>query len=367
MIANSATLEDALGQIPWDPADEDVYSRTVSAIQNVSTLRRSRRARVVDDPHSRGARLKSIEDSISTLDNLQSKAVIETVAGVQRIRGLAGSGKTIVLALKAAYLHAQHPEWRIAVTFNTRSLKAQFRRLITNFFIEQTGEEPDWENVKIVNSWGAPGGVSREGLYYQFCLANGVEYYGFGRAKNKFGRDEVFALACETALGEAKGCAALYDVILVDEAQDLPPSFLRLCYSMLSDNRRLVYAYDELQNLSGTGLPSEEEIFGSDSGGKPLVTFDGAGESGAARRDIVLEKCYRNSRPILVAAHGLGFGIHHSPTRNNPVGLVQMFHQPSLWTDIGYQVVEGALDPGSVVKLGNHLRPVRCFLRPIQQ
>jgi superfamily I DNA and RNA helicase len=32
---------------------------------------------------------------------LQSKAVIETVDGVQRIRGLAGSGKTIVLALKA--------------------------------------------------------------------------------------------------------------------------------------------------------------------------------------------------------------------------------------------------------------------------
>ena len=31
---------------------------------------------------------------------LQSKAVIETVDGVQRIRGLAGSGKT-VLALKA--------------------------------------------------------------------------------------------------------------------------------------------------------------------------------------------------------------------------------------------------------------------------
>ena len=58
---------------------------------------------------SQGAKLKQLENSIATLDNLQSKAVIETVDGVQRIRGLAGSGKTIVLALKAAYLHAQHP------------------------------------------------------------------------------------------------------------------------------------------------------------------------------------------------------------------------------------------------------------------
>ena len=38
---------------------------------------------------------------IRSPDMLQSKAVIETVDGVQRIRGLAGSGKTIVLALKA--------------------------------------------------------------------------------------------------------------------------------------------------------------------------------------------------------------------------------------------------------------------------
>ena len=43
---------------------------------------------------------------------MQGRAVIETVEGVQRIRGLAGSGKTIVLALKAAYLHA--PVSRVA-------------------------------------------------------------------------------------------------------------------------------------------------------------------------------------------------------------------------------------------------------------
>ena len=76
---------------------------------------------------------------------------------MQRIRGLAGSGKTIVLALKVAYLHTQNPDWRIGVTFNTRSLKEQFKRFINNFTIEQTGAEPDWENIDILNAWGAPG------------------------------------------------------------------------------------------------------------------------------------------------------------------------------------------------------------------
>ena len=41
--------------------------------------------------------LLGLENSIAALDRSQSKAVIETVDGVQRIRGLAGSGKTIVL------------------------------------------------------------------------------------------------------------------------------------------------------------------------------------------------------------------------------------------------------------------------------
>lgn len=43
---------------------------------------------------------------MANLDNQQSKVVIETDDGVQRIRGLAGLAKTIVIALKAAYLHA---------------------------------------------------------------------------------------------------------------------------------------------------------------------------------------------------------------------------------------------------------------------
>ena len=85
---------------------------------------------------SRGSKLKAIEDQISCLDKYQSKAVIETVEGVQRIRGLAGSGKTIVLALKVAYLYTMYENKMIAVTFNSRALKGQFIQLITNFIVE---------------------------------------------------------------------------------------------------------------------------------------------------------------------------------------------------------------------------------------
>lgn len=163
-LVNEHGLANVLNTLDWPESSEDLYRLTLSAIESLSSIRKSRSKREVHRADSRGAKLKQLEDSIATLDHRQNKAVIETVDGVQRIRGLAGSGKTIVLALKAAYLHTQYPDWRIAVTFHTRSLKGQFRRLINNFCIEQSGEEPDWTKIRIVNAWGAPGGCPRRYL-----------------------------------------------------------------------------------------------------------------------------------------------------------------------------------------------------------
>jgi superfamily I DNA and RNA helicase len=350
MLANAATLSDSLSQILWKDADTSIFESTLSALQNISTIRKGRTKRILTKEDSRGAKLKHLEDSIATLDNLQSKAVIETVDGVQRIRGLAGSGKTIVLALKAAYLHAQHPDWRIAVTFNTRSLKGQFRRLINTFTIEQTSQEPDWENVCILNAWGAPGGVEREGIYHEFCRAQDIQYFDFRSAKSTFRRGQEFAGACDHALKNMRSQLQCYDAILVDEAQDFPPAFLRLCYEILKERKRLVYAYDELQNLSGVSLPSPEEIFGKHPDGTPRVTFDDLSQGGP-QRDVILEKCYRNSRPVLVTAHALGFGIYRRSPKNRDTGLVQMFGNAGLWEEIGYEVRAGVLQDGHDVVL----------------
>ncbi len=350
LVANDGSLDAAVTSISWPDGDQEIYERALSAIQSISTIRRARSTRKIKTPTSRGARLQRLEESIATLDTIQGKAVIETVDGVQRIRGLAGSGKTIVLALKAAYLHAQKPDWRIAVTFHSRSLKGQFTRLITGFSIDQTGEEPDWDNLRILNSWGAAGGSQREGIYYEFCTQNGVEYLDFNTAKYRFGQRDAFQGACAAALAEATTAKPSYDAILIDEAQDFPPEFLRLCYSMLSDPKRLVYAYDELQNLSSSELPSAADIFGVNTTGEPLVSFD-SHDSGP-RRDIILEKCYRNSRPVLATAHALGFGVYRQTSpRTQSSGLVQIFDEPDLWTDIGYVVKRGELEPGKDVAL----------------
>ncbi|HEL0027010.1 TPA: DEAD/DEAH box helicase [Streptococcus equi subsp. zooepidemicus] len=348
-LVNSETLYEILDGYIWNKSE--YYEDLISVLQAISTIRKGKKRRVVMNSHSRGWKLKALEDSIANLDNQQSKAVIETVEGVQRIRGLAGSGKTIVIALKAAYLHAQHPDWKIVITFNTRSLKGQLKQLINTFYIEQTNEEPNWENLQIMHAWGAAGGGERNGIYYTFCSENNVEYRDYINSRNKFGADDPFGRACEKALLDTKNnVKELYDVILVDEAQDFSVSFLRMCYEMLKAPKRLVYAYDELQNLRLQSLPSPEEIFGNHPNGTPRVKFYEESE-GKPQQDIILEKCYRNSRPALVTAHALGFGIYRQQHNKNEPDLVQMFEQNSLWNDVGYEVIDGRLEDGAHVVL----------------
>jgi superfamily I DNA and RNA helicase len=360
-LANNQNLRSVIDRLLVIPGRKgswgSSYADLVQALQSISTIRRGRQKRSTQIADSRGSKLKALEDSISNLDTQQSRAVIETVAGVQRIRGLAGSGKTIVLALKVAYLHAQNPDWQIAVTFNTRALKGQFEHLINNFVVDQISEEPDWTKIRVINAWGASGGALQEGVYYDFCRVHEVEYLDFRKAKAMWGANDAFQGACEKAIADTKKFRPKYDVILVDEAQDFSPSFLRLCYEFVKEPKRLIYAYDELQSLTSNFLPAPEELFGADANtGKPRVVFK-THQSGQPRQDIILDRCYRNSRPVLSTAHALGFGIYRKPD-----GLIQMFDQKSLWLDVGYRVAEGALEEGEHVTLSRTEETSPLFL-----
>jgi superfamily I DNA and RNA helicase len=341
-LCNADNLVSAIEEL--DDFDPEVFPSLVSVIQAISTLRRGRKKRELHNQNSRGTKIKALEDSIANLDSQQSAAVVETYEGVQRIRGLAGCGKTIVLALKVAYLHARHRDWFIAVTFNTRSLKKQFENLITTFVLEQANEEPDWDKIKILNAWGARGGTDRTGIYYEFCRDHGVEYMDFGRAKNRFGSDKAFEGVCDIALQGTKQFVPKYDAVLVDEAQDFAPNFLLLCYEYLKDPKRLVYAYDELQNLGNRSVPPVEEIFGKNTDGTARVVIHPP-ETGKPKQDIILGTCYRNSRPVLSTAHALGFGIYRDE------GLAQIFENKNLWFDIGYQANDGEIEDGEFVTL----------------
>lgn len=340
-MINNEDLKNYINLLNWDKSE--YYEKLLSVLQSITTIRKNKSREYVQLANSRGAKLKNLEDSIANLDRQQSSAVIETVEGVQRIRGLAGSGKTIILALKVAYLHAKNPMWKIAVTFNTRSLKEQFHKLIRMFTYEHINEEPNWDNIDVIHAWGTS---SSDGIYFNLCKEHNIEYIDFKGAKRLtsiYGKE--FDMVCQKALGEIKHFIPKYDVIVVDEAQDFSKDFLKICYNILKSPKRLIYAYDELQSLNKKTMDSPENIFGNNKkDGNPLVRLHN--ERNQPKEDIILYKCYRNSLEILTTAHALGFGIYRDE------GLVQMFDNSDIWKDVGYEVLNGSLTDGQSVELG---------------
>ncbi len=325
----------------FSPLDTDLLRALQGALQHVSTIKPAKRRDGVVRTDSRGAILKRIEKGIANLDQWQRQAAIETPEGPQRIRGLAGSGKTIVLALKAAYLHAKHPDWRVVVTFHSRALYQQFEDLITRFTFEQTDDKPDLTQLQILHSWGSS---QREGVYSTIARHLGVSPRDFNYGLARYGRDGAFAGVCQELLDAARPeDPPIFDAALIDEAQDLPPSFFRLLHRFTKAPKRVAWAYDELQKLDEGAMASMSELFGADEAGHSLVTL--ANHPGEARRDITLPICYRNSPWALATAHALGLGIYRAG------GLVQHFDEPSLWEGIGYRLVSGRLAEGARVEL----------------
>ena len=321
---------------------EELERNLQAALQRVTTIKPAKKRNSVKKDDSRGAILKKIESGIANLDRWQKTAAIESPEGPQRIRGLAGSGKTVVLALKAAYWHSQHPDWHIALTFHSRALYQQINDLVTRFTFEHTNDTPDESRLRIIHSWGSS---ARAGVYSLIASALDEPARNWSYARGKYGMDGAFAGACRELLEVARShdVRPIFDAVLIDEAQDLPPEFFQLVYLFTEDPKRIVWGYDELQKLSEAAMPTTDELFGTGRKGESLISLSSTGEE--PRRDIVLPVCYRNTPWALATAHALGVGVYREE------GLLQHPDEPALWRDVGYNVVHGHLSWGSPVTL----------------
>jgi len=92
LLCNADTLMAVVTR--FEGQGPDVHEPLVAFIQAISTLRHGRKKRDPQKPHSRGSKIKALEDSMANLDMQQGRAGIETFDGIQRIHGLAGSGRT---------------------------------------------------------------------------------------------------------------------------------------------------------------------------------------------------------------------------------------------------------------------------------
>jgi superfamily I DNA and RNA helicase len=325
-----------------NPLPERDWMLAKSVFQGVSPINRSITINGAQTASTLGEAIRILENEIALLDEEQHKVAVQIAPGPQRIRGLAGTGKTVVLAMKAANLHLRYPDKDLLFTFNTQSLYNQATTLISKFFRLHSDEAPDWNKLHVMHGWGS---ANRPGVYSDVCKRVGAMPMSFPSAR---ATDNVspFRACCTSAL--QFNIKPFYDYILVDEAQDFPREFFQLLYKLATGDKRICWAYDELQSLSSTEVPSPTELFGSDSEGHPLISLEGEDYEGGIEKDFVLHRSYRCPQQVLMLAHAIGLGIHSYR------GCVQMLANKSSWTSIGYEIVSGNLTAGEQTEI---LRP----------
>lgn len=227
-------------------------------------------------------------------------------------------------------MHAFEPNAKILYTFHTQALYNQIRDLISMFYRDMKGTEPDWDKMLVRHSWGTK---YKEGVYTRACFRNSIVPKNFSRQYDN-PLDYVFSDLNLNELEEE------YDYVLIDEAQDLPASFFQVIYKLTKQPKRIIFAYDELQSLDNIETVDVEELFGKDANGNYLVDFSKGTYGNGIEMDYMLRKSYRNPMEVLMLAHEIGLGIH------NPSGYMQVIEDKKIWNSIGYDILEGNCKAG---------------------
>ncbi|MFN4252355.1 DEAD/DEAH box helicase [Deinococcus sp.] len=302
-------------------------------------------------------------------DHQQERLARLIPPGPQRIRGIAGSGKTILLAQRAASMRLKHPDWTIALVFFNRSLYHMVERQVDRWLRYYSDGEVTLKTSPQLHVFHAWGSTKRDGFYRMLARQHNLK----PRAVNDYTGTpaERLAQACRDLLNATEGHGGIrpvFDAILLDESQDLvvtPPTYryhdrqpiFWLAHEALrpiggTGERRLVWAYDEAQSLNAQAVPTARELFGE--GGANLVTGT---HHGGAQKSEVMHRCYRTPEDILVAAHALGMGL----LREN--GMLAGPTNQREWQDIGY-VVDGQFLSGRSVTLR---RPAEHSPNPLKR
>lgn len=278
-----------------------------------------------------------IQKSLKTTfmqDEAQRLASMQLPSGPQRIRGLAGTGKTIVLSLKAAITHKKFPEFKILYLFNTQSLYQHVQNLISKYYTVEAKRAPDFENkLQVFHAWG---GKQRPGLYSNLCQKYGLIPLTLTDTQGK--SDSLGYIYKDLLSRIGNDIQPEYDLILIDEAQDFSNEIFEVIFKLAKGEgsaKRIIWAYDEFQSLRDTVIKSPKDLFGKNKNGEPNLP-DSVLEGkypGDIPKDFVLPNCYRTPRPVLMIAHGVAMGLYTA--RPN-----EMFYYPSEWEAIGYKVNE---------------------------
>ncbi len=239
----------------------------------------------------------------------QKLAAQDWRGGPHLCRGVAGSGKTVVLATHLARLverwrkesqqselfePPQKPRRVLSVCFN-RTLVPFIRRKICSAFAQRTGSpELPAGQVTITHMNELMWQLHQKGLWPYQKIDGQTKGDSARRAK-------TYLEAIRKRHGSALLHALQYDAIYVDEGQDFHEDEFRilanLCKRQAPDQQPDLFVfYDDAQNLYGRARPTWEKL--------------GLRMTGRAH---VMKECFRNTRQIVEPAFNVLLGSHAPP------------------------------------------------------
>ncbi len=214
-------------------------------------------------------RLRTAEQTqlVKTLDLDQERTAKSISEGHRILKGVAGSGKTLVLACRAKYLNKLHPEWHILIVCYGIPMSQYLRQLV-----EASGPNCEGSPIHIYHY---------HALVKQLTGANLKKLSS--ESQEQWDSRIGTLLRNEVAKGNIK---ARYDAILIDEGQDFTSEWIQSLTDLLNERSdSLLFCLDPAQNIFGR-----------------RVTFKSVGIKVQGKKPILLKTSYRNSMEILALA-----------------------------------------------------------------
>lgn len=207
------------------------------------------------------------DEILSVMDREQERVARTLGAGHHLVRGVAGSGKTVILICRARHLQERHPDWRILVLC--------FNRVLASFLRRAIAPDPRLE-VRTFHAW------CRNQL-----TAGGIAVpEPPGRGKPWHEHWERLPRLLLPAYDDGRIATGTYQAILVDEGQDFADDWYRV----------LLRALDPATDSLLVTLDSSQDIYRRDVSWRSLGVR-------IAGRTRVLRVNYRNTIPVLNAAY----------------------------------------------------------------
>jgi superfamily I DNA/RNA helicase len=180
------------------------------------------------------------EDRVLAVMDLHQEQVARSLGeGHRIIRGVAGSGKTLILAFRAEHL-ARAASKPVLILCYANGIAGRLEDVMQARGVEDRVQVRTFHSwcYQMLRTYGIPGPTEAEYPDYNQRLAALVRY-----------------VEAETMLGHIPG--GQYDAVLIDEAHDFEPEWLSLAVKMVNPSTRaFMIAYDDMQAIyKGRGRP----------------------------------------------------------------------------------------------------------------